>query len=690
MAGGTMFPLRITDKQRLYHGLLLGAAILTILASAPVVQKQVLAWELDSLTIRQKWYAPQNRSAVTPISLVNIDDRTMGNATYMKAFGATFSRRAAGYAVRFFKRTTTRGVLFDTSFNGGVHYHDLSGDQFLVDSLRDTRNVSSPLIFELTGKPGGGLNTLPLAQRAALERQSIVVRGLENFPLLAQKYRYDSLVPPYPALLASPMQFFSSMGSISQARLDGSTDDALWLSRRWAPFSFYGDRAYPTIAMGAALDGFKEVQLSRTGRLSWGSRQLDLGQDGVPLIKWRGHGMDIHKPVYPEFSFADVVLSEISLECRDNPAQPICGIVKPPAQPLLDPATFRNRYVLMGFVLPNTGDEHPTIYGPKYPGVYIVANTLDNVLNNDFVRPVAPWINVLMLFVFPLFLLAAILRFRSIWISLILTVTLSGAQFMLGLYAYHHWNVWLYVVPPVLAMLATFSGAYVYQFAREHKQRQQMRYAFGKYVSPAVLQIIEKSPEKVRLSGERREMSFLFCDIRGFTNFSDRNPPEMVQALLQQYFTTMNPIVMNRYGGSINKLIGDAIMAYWGFPLENEDHAFRAVSAAMAMRDAMLNWQKEAGNIPISIGIGVNTGEAVIGNVGSEEFMDFTVIGDAVNVASRLEAVNKLYGTTVIISEATYLRVKDRISARHLGAAELKGKSLQVEIYEPIGFIESS
>ncbi len=179
-------------------------------------------------------------------------------------------------------------------------------------------------------------------------------------------------------------------------------------------------------------------------------------------------------------------------------------------------------------------------------------------------------------------------------------------------------------------------------------------------------------------------MTFMFSDIRGFTAFSDQNEPEVVQTFLSQYFSTMNGIIMHQYRGSINKLIGDAIMAYWGFPLNNEDHAFLAVCAAMTMREAMQAWQSQQDKLPIHIGIGINTGDAVIGNIGSDDFMDFTVIGDAVNVASRLEGMNKEYGTTIIISAATYQKVQDRIEARSLGWCELKGKSEPVEIFEPL------
>jgi adenylate cyclase len=217
-----------------------------------------------------------------------------------------------------------------------------------------------------------------------------------------------------------------------------------------------------------------------------------------------------------------------------------------------------------------------------------------------------------------------------------------------------------------------------------------MRYAFGKYVSSDVLKMIEQQAGQLSLGGERREMTFMFSDIRGFSTFSDQNNPEVVQVFLSQYFSSMNGIIMHQYRGSINKLIGDAIMAYWGFPLNHEDHAFLAVSAALAMQEAMQNWQTQKGQLPIQIGIGINTGEAMIGNIGSEDFMDFTVIGDAVNIASRLEGQNKTYGTTIIISAATCQKVRDRIKVRSLGWCELKGKSEPVEIFEPLGLLPSA
>ncbi len=666
-----------------YRLLLVLFAVVILTISISPARKMMFAWELDSLTIRQKWYPPKNRMAISPITLVNIDAKSQGNATYLKAVGGIFSRKAAAYAIRFLNRTQTKATILDLSFNGGQHFDDLEGDQRLVESALPGKRVISQLILENRGQSGQKISELSPTVKAALWRNTIEVQGIEQFSVFQKQYRYDSLVPPYTGLLHSGMRFYSAAGATFLTDLSLQTDDTQGNVRRWAPFSLYGKAIFPTMPLGVLLNQEKHLNLNRDGTLRWGNQSLALGPDGVPLIKWYGHGVRLDRPVYREYSFADVVLSELSLECAEKRALPFCKELPPNTPPPLSPQQFQNQYILMGFVLANT-DTHQTIYSAKYPGVYILANILDNALHNDFVHPAPLWMNLGLFILLPLLLGIIILRFRSALISLLVTGTLGIGHFLLCLHAYYTWNLWLYAIYPIFGLLACFSGMYVYQYVKEQKKRQQMRYAFGKYVSPAVLQIIEQQPEKVSLGGERREMTFMFSDIRGFTTFSDQNEPEVVQTFLTQYFSTMNKIIMQNYQGSINKLIGDAIMAYWGFPLDNEDHAFLAVSAAMSMRQAMLDWRKETDKLPINIGIGINTGEAVIGNVGSEEFMDFTVIGDAVNVASRLEGINKEYGTTIIISKATYEKVKDRIQVRSLGWAELKGKNGQIEVFEPL------
>jgi adenylate cyclase len=263
-------------------------------------------------------------------------------------------------------------------------------------------------------------------------------------------------------------------------------------------------------------------------------------------------------------------------------------------------------------------------------------------------------------------------------------VALAVLYTLVTVWSYQEYNLWLNWVYPVAGMLVTMSVSFMVRYRQEANRREQLRYAFGKYVSPVVVDALIQHPELLQLKGQRREVTILFCDIRGFTTLSETHDAEYVQQLLTRYFTTMNRIVLQEHRGIINKLIGDAIMAYWGFPLETDDHPYQAVSAALAMQEAIRNWPAEAGEPPITIGIGIHTGEVMVGNVGSEEFMDFTVIGDAVNLASRLEGVNKELGTTIVMSAATWERVKDRLPARSAGTVTVKGKTEAIDVYEPL------
>lgn len=661
-------------------GLLLAGLLLLALAWGPLY-KLTFAWEMETLTIRQKWNPPADRRQSSQLSLVNVDARTWGNPVMLKLFQSAFTRPAAGYAVRFFNRAHPKMVIFDMGFTGGIHQDDLAGDHLFASSIQSVPSVASALVFEDEATP----TALSPAAVKRVETYAVNVSGLAHFPVYAEQFQHSSLRLPYPELFASPMRFLAANSAVFKTSF--SADDASGVSRRWTPFVLYQGKVYPSMALGVLTQGKTPLSLSSQGQLSWLGGSLNLGVDGLPLVKWYGHNVGLKHPVYPETSFSDVVLSELALECRENPANAFCKEPGLPTRPVVDPAVFNGRYILLGFTYANSPDEQTTIYGSKYPGVYIQANTLDNALNNDFVLPAPAWLNWLLGLGLPLLLAAIILRFHSTVISVLGLASLGLIHFLACLEAYWHWNLWVYCIYPLLSLAACFTGMYVYRYGREHRRRQQMRYAFGKYVSPAVLQIIEQHPEQVTLGGERREMTFLFSDIRGFTPFSDQNSPEVVQSVLTQYFSVMNGIIMHQYQGSINKLIGDAIMAYWGFPLKGEDHAFLAVSAALAMQAAMDQWREDEGKQPLYIGVGIHTGEAMVGNVGSEDFMDFTVIGDAVNVASRLESVTKTYGSKIIISAATYEKVKDRISARSLGWASLKGKIDQIEIYEPIGFL---
>jgi adenylate cyclase len=209
--------------------------------------------------------------------------------------------------------------------------------------------------------------------------------------------------------------------------------------------------------------------------------------------------------------------------------------------------------------------------------------------------------------------------------------------------------------------------------------------AFSRYVAPEVAEEVLKDPEHAMLSGERRQATVLFCDIRGFTSMSERLTPEQVVSLLNDFYTLMIETV-SKHDGSLQKFLGDAVLAVFGAPIAHPDHAARAVLTALDMRAAVADLGKRRralGLPPFEVGIGVSVGEVVAGTVGTEERMEYTVIGDSVNVASRLQ--DRAKPGSILLSRRTYDAVRDVVDAKSLGAIKVKGKEAEVEVYEVRG-----
>ncbi|MGE3513291.1 MAG: adenylate/guanylate cyclase domain-containing protein, partial [Vicinamibacterales bacterium] len=248
-------------------------------------------------------------------------------------------------------------------------------------------------------------------------------------------------------------------------------------------------------------------------------------------------------------------------------------------------------------------------------------------------------------------------------------------------------GVWLPLTEPLLSSSLALFGGVAYQYVVEGRERRKVSRLFGQYVSKDVYEQLLADPSRARLGGQRREMTVLFSDVRGFTSLTEQGEPEAIVATLNEYFTRMVDLVF-LHQGTLDKFVGDMVMALFGAPLDDPNHADHAVEAALDMVTELerLNarWKAE-GRPGLDIGIGINTGSMIAGNVGSDAIMSYTVIGDAVNLGSRLESLNRQYGTRIIISDATRRQLKGRYRLRALGDALVKGKSHAVAIFEVIG-----
>lgn len=350
--------------------------------------------------------------------------------------------------------------------------------------------------------------------------------------------------------------------------------------------------------------------------------------------------------------------------------------------------TIKDKFVLIGTSAAGLQDLRATPYSSIFPGVEIQATVIDNILKGDYFTYdiyTERGLTITVIFIFGI-LLSAILSF-----SRPLTGGLGGILFFLILISGNYYlfflrNEIIGLSYPLITIFAIFPVVTLFNYFFEGREKYFIHKAFGRYVSPHVVDELVKSPERLSLAGEQKKLSIFFSDIRDFTTISEQMSSKNLGKLLNEYLTAMSDIIMD-HNGLVDKYIGDAIMAVWGAPLEDENHAANAMKASLKMlaklKELQAIWQKE--NLPfIDIGIGLNTGIVSVGNFGSRRRFDYTVIGDNVNLASRLEGLNKMYGTNILISEHTKKELEDTFFFRKIDMVRVKGKKKAVGIYEPI------
>jgi adenylate cyclase len=346
---------------------------------------------------------------------------------------------------------------------------------------------------------------------------------------------------------------------------------------------------------------------------------------------------------------------------------------------------FTGKIVLIGYTASGVDDTFGIpISNKAMAGVEIHANLVQSILTRDFIEYQDDLSAIGVIFLFAL-ITGLLLCFLRIHYATILIIVIFVAYFLIALLIiFDSYGVILNILFPLFTIVFVYITNVVIYYRTEEKSRKWITSVFGKYVSPMVIENLIKNPEKLNLGGETKDITIFFSDIRGFTSISERLEPEELVHLLNEYLTEMTSIVINNQG-LVDKYMGDAIMAFWGAPLDQPNHAEMACLSSLEMvdklRELKKKWKKEG--IPsFDIGIGLNSGNAIVGNMGSFERFDYTAMGDNVNLASRLEGLNKIYGTDIIISKKTYDIVKDKFEARRLDVVKVKGKKKPISIYE--------
>jgi adenylate cyclase len=411
-----------------------------------------------------------------------------------------------------------------------------------------------------------------------------------------------------------------------------------------------------------------------TGRMpkvvvaEYGVHQIEIGKEspvptneqGLFLVNYRGPG-----GTFPHISITDILHQRVP------------------------PETFRDKIVIVGATATGIYDMRVTPFDNTFPGPEIHANIIDNILHQDFLeRPEYARI----------FDLAAILLVGLVPGMLLPRLRpLPGTGFVLGLlvsyillchYLFVHRGDWLNIVYPATVLILIYVSLTAYKYLTEERKKKFIKDAFSTYLAPTVVEQLIKDPEKLVLGGEDRVITAFFSDVQGFTAVSEALTAEEVVELLNEFLTEMTDIILG-YEGTIDKFEGDAIIAFFGAPAILPDHATRACKACVDMQERLAELRTKwlAENRPaLKMRIGMNTGSAVVGNMGSRNKMDYTMMGDTVNTAARLEGVNKVYGTYTMISDATYTLARNDIFVRELDSVTVVGKEAPVGVYELLGY----
>ena len=430
--------------------------------------------------------------------------------------------------------------------------------------------------------------------------------------------------------------------------------------RRIAPVVQVGERTIPSLSLAA---------ITAAGATAAPAVSVDQGQCAA-LVPWRGPAENANgQPTFTSYSFYDLFRAQQQVYEGQKPD--------------VDPSLFKDRIVIVGV---NADGLHEVFTTPfpegEINGPEVHANMADALLANRSIVRSPAWVTVALTVA-----AAGVVGVAGLFLNAWLTGAVALAAAAILVWQSVVWfarGFWIPVTIPALAIVFAFVGDLAWKYVVEGREKRKVKKLFSRYVSKDVFDQLVANPSLAALGGARRHMTVLFSDIRGFTTMSEKGSPEDVVSQLNELFTRMVGVVFE-HRGTVDKFVGDMVMALYSAPLDDAEHADHAVQTALAMirtlNEMNQEWQSQ-GKPTLDIGIGINTGDMVAGNIGSDTIMSYTVIGDAVNLGARLESLNKDFGTRIIISESTRAELKGRYDIHPLGEVVVKGKTKPVAIFE--------
>ncbi len=540
---------------------------------------------------------------------------------------------------------------------------DADTDRTLVNALRRS---SAAIVL------GYFFHTSAEAVGYELKQETIDQRlgGIASSKYPAIIFRGEStaalrLIKAYAAQTSLPM-FNAAAASTGHFTVISDADGAV----RWVPLIIQaGDESFPPLALLSAWHFLGQPQLAiRAGKdgvegVHLGERFLPTDERGQLLVNYRGP-----PGTFPYFSASDILSGK------------------------LPSGTFKDKIVLVGATAVGIGDIRTTPFGQVFPGPEVHATVIDNILVGDFAARPHLWraLDLVMIVVLGVATGVALPRMSA----------LSGFMFAGSLAAVYvvaaYWlfviaRLWLNMVYPLATVALCYTGLTVYRYLTEERERKRIKETFKHYVSADVIEDVLADPDRLKLGGQEKVLSVMFSDLVGFTSYSEQYPPSEIISILSDYYDRMTEQVFE-HRGTLTNYNGDELMAIFGAPVEQVDHPHRACASALAMlaaRDKLAAEWTKLGRPHLRARTGINTGPMLVGNVGSRYRFAYTVLGDSVNLASRLEQLNRVYGTQIMIGEHTAKLVETAFVMRRVDRVRVKGRKQALDIYELIGPIDT-
>ena len=618
-------------KNKLFRGLIVAIIVFAITFSLYVAHIFDV-WEWKTWDLRLRLFSDSSRASKN-IVIFLVDQSSLD--VYEQEMGVSWPwpREMYSYIIEYCMEAGAKAVFIDFIFSESSVY-GVEDDQKLADATAQSGNVFFPI-------------SLSKGKKEVEESYSILLKKFALEENLFPRHSSHSMIS-----VSLPVEgFLSSAQGVGNSTFVQDKDG---IYRRMPLLFSWNDLHLPSVPFALARFSDENIRFN----------DIPLDSSNQMIIRYHGP-----TGTYPSYSVAAIINSYVQLQEGMSPQIP--------------PETFKGKIIFIGGSAPGILDLRPTPFSPVYPGVEILATALDNILSKDYIRIPSPI--VLFFFVGLLSLITAVgsSLLKKIWL------TVPFAIFCLGLLASvtslaFGLGYWLEFIAPGFAVVLSFTIAMVLNYSFEGRQKRFIKTVLRHYLSPDVIDRVLEDPSLLRLGGEKRIITSFFSDVAGFTSISENLSPEELVHLLNDFLSEMTDIILS-YGGTLDKYEGDAIIAFWNAPLDQPDHAVRACRAALDCQKRLEElrpvFAQKSGH-ELFMRVGLNSGPAVVGNMGSHSRFDYTAMGDTINIASRLEGACKHYSVPILVGDTTFQMAKEVIVAREVDLIRVVGKSKPERVYQ--------